>query len=42
MSKNVKLGQIFQKLKYASRHTLTWIPWVYKLKLINKWQEIVF
>ena len=35
-------GEISQNLKYAKKQSLTWILWVHELKLINKWQEIMF
>ena len=33
---------IFQKLKYARKQSLTYILCIHKLKPINKWQETMF
>ena len=38
----VKVGQNFSNIKVCMKQTLKWIVWVHKLKLINKWQEIMF
>ena len=42
MSKNVKQGQNFSKIKSMLINKLWQILLVHKLKLISKWQEIMF